>query len=217
MVPPLRWLSLLLLPCGFGVALLIPAEATADKVSNAMAECQGKTPGEACALAGRKGACEARAFERPNGMSRRWVECSPGKKPDRKAKDQKIDAAGPVGVLPSVGSVEGDAPVEPPANNTVRAETPDPSRAKVEAPEAGAEPANPSALDKVEPEPEGSPSPTLDAEADRSAAPESPAPETRGGCRLEVSELPLGLTLGLAGLLLMAGRRRGPSTKQRYK
>lgn len=203
-----RWSRPWTLLFGLSVGLLLPGRAAADKVSDAMAECRGKEEGEACAVAGRKGACIARSLERPSGLSKRWIECSPGAKPDRKKKERKIDAAGPVGVLPSVGSVEDE--VELPAASAAGASPEDqgqdsPPRAEVaeaeavatesselqRAPAVGAPPAE---------DPPAEPAPKDDARAGASAENE------RGGCRT-VQGAP-DLEPALVGLLLFAWRRR---------
>lgn len=199
---------------GLSVGLLLPATAAADKVSDAMAECRGKAEGDACAVAGRKGACVARSFERPSGMSKRWIECSPGAKPDRKKKERKIDAAGPVGVLPSVGSVEDEVedavdspeapaagavePAVPPAEQgqdsplrAEAAEAPVTESSELKAPAVGAPPAE---------GPPAEPAPKDDALAGASAESE------RGGCRTVQDASNLEPTL--LGLLLVAWRRR---------
>ena len=88
-----------------GLVALAPSPALADKVSDAMAECQGRAEGDACAVAGRAGACISRSLERANGMSKRWIECAPGKAPKRAAKVRKIDSAGPTAVLPAAGAI----------------------------------------------------------------------------------------------------------------
>ncbi len=214
LTPLLRRSHPLLLLCGASVGLLAPAEAAADKVSNAMAECQGKVEGAACALAGRKGACVARSFERPNGMSKRWVECSPGAKPDRKAVEQRIDAAGPVGVLPSVGAVRDEREPTLETGDPLETGATRPSRAKAEGSGARAEPPSEaptrSAPTPLQTEPQGTPagppSAPPSADEDGSPAPANAETETRGGCRLDASEPLLGPAL--AGLLLIAGRRR---------
>ena len=86
-------------------ALLTPSAAFADKISDAQAECRRKSEGDACSVYGERGACVERTLERPNGRSKRWLECSPGKRPKRRSKpaeDRTIDAAGPAGVLPAL-------------------------------------------------------------------------------------------------------------------
>ncbi|MEZ4385272.1 MAG: hypothetical protein R3A79_28345 [Nannocystaceae bacterium] len=91
------------------LALLAPGVASADKISNAEAECRRKKEGDACSVSGERGACVERTLERPRG-TKRWLECSPGKRPKRRpppAEDKTIDEAGPVGVLPALTTGEG--------------------------------------------------------------------------------------------------------------
>jgi hypothetical protein len=174
-----------------------------------MAECRGKAEGDACAVAGRKGACVARSFERPSGMSKRWIECSPGAKPDRKKKARKIDAAGPVGVLPSVGSVEtsveddsaGAEAVEPAVSPADRGQD---SQLRAEAAEAAVTESSELKAPAVGAPPAEGPPAELAPKDDALAA--GSAESERGGCRMVQGASNLEPTL--LGLLLFAWRRR---------